>query len=88
MPAIEVGRVCVKLTGRETGDRCVVVDMIDRNFVLITGPRSVTGVKRRRVNINHIKPTKEKIKIKRGASDDKVAEALGVEIKTEEKKPE
>ena len=76
MPAIEVGRICVKVAGREAGKRCVIVDIIDKNFVLITGPKSITGVKRRRVNVNHIKPTEEKIKIKRGASDEEVAKAL------------
>ncbi len=85
MPAIEVGRVCVKVTGREGGKRCVIVDLIDKNFVLVTGPRSVTGVKRRRVNVNHIKPTEEKVKVKRGATDEEVAQALGVTEEPEEK---
>jgi len=88
MPAIEVGRICVKTTGRETGKRCVIVDLIDKNFALVTGPQSVTGVKRRRANISHLEPTEEKIKIKRGASDEDVAEALGVSTKPEEKKAE
>lgn len=76
MSAVEVGRVCVKISGREAGRKCVIVDVIDRNFVLITGPKEVTGVKRRRVNINHIEPTNAKIDIKRGASDEDVIEAL------------
>ncbi|MDH7564322.1 MAG: 50S ribosomal protein L14e [Candidatus Bathyarchaeota archaeon] len=76
MPAIEVGRVCVKLCGREAGRRCVIVDVADKSFVSVTGPKSVTGVKRRRVNVNHIEPTPETIEIKRGASDEEVAEAL------------
>ncbi|MCL6579800.1 MAG: 50S ribosomal protein L14e [Candidatus Bathyarchaeota archaeon] len=76
MPAIEVGRICVKISGREAGRKCIVLDVIDKNFALITGPREVTGVKRRRVNINHIEPTMEKIEIKRGASDEEVIEAL------------
>jgi large subunit ribosomal protein L14e len=76
MPAIEVGRICVKISGREAGRKCIVLDVIDKNFALITGPREVTGVKRRRVNINHIEPTMEKIEIKRGASDEEVVEAL------------
>jgi large subunit ribosomal protein L14e len=59
MPAIEVGRICVKVTGRETGRKCVILDVIDRNFALVTGPKSITGIKRRRVNINHIEPTEE-----------------------------
>ncbi|MEM2971427.1 MAG: 50S ribosomal protein L14e [Candidatus Bathyarchaeia archaeon] len=76
MPAIEVGRICVKLTGREAGRKCVIVDVIDKNFVLVTGPKNVSGVKRRRANLNHIEPLQEKIAINRGASDEEVIEAL------------
>ena len=76
MPAIEVGRICIKTRGREAGKRCVIVDLIDKNFVLITGPKSVTVVRRRRANINHLSPTEEKINISRGASDEEVLEAL------------
>ncbi|MGB9683343.1 MAG: 50S ribosomal protein L14e [Candidatus Bathyarchaeales archaeon] len=76
MPAIEVGRICVKVCGREAGKKCVIVDVIDKSFVLVTGPKTVTGVKRRRANINHLEPLAEKIDIKRGASDDEVVEAL------------
>ncbi|MBC7131150.1 50S ribosomal protein L14e [Candidatus Bathyarchaeota archaeon] len=76
MPAIEVGRICVKLCGREAGKKCVIVDVIDKNFALVTGPKAVTGVKRRRANIKHLEPLTEKIDIKRGASDEEVAEAL------------
>jgi large subunit ribosomal protein L14e len=76
MPAIEVGRICVKICGREAGKKCVIVDIIDKSFVLVTGPKSVTGVKRRRANINHLEPLAEKIEIKRGASDEEVVEAL------------
>lgn len=76
MPAAEVGRICVKLSGREAGRKCVVVDATDKNFVLITGPKEVTGVKRRRANINHIEPIQDRVEIKRGASDEEVTEAL------------
>ena len=76
MPAIEVGRVCVKLAGRESGKKCVIVDVMDKSFVLITGPKKVTGVKRRRVNINHVAPTEESLQIKRGASDEELTQML------------
>jgi large subunit ribosomal protein L14e len=89
MPAVEVGRVCVKTTGREADKKCVIVDVVDKNFVLVTGPRSASGVKRRRVNVNHLKLTEEIVKIKRGATDEEVAQALGVPEKTEKtEKPE
>lgn len=86
MPAIEVGRICVKIAGREFGRKCVIVDLIDKNFVLATGPKEITGIKRRRVNINHIEPTKDKIDIARGAGDEDVAQALEAAGKTEEMK--
>jgi large subunit ribosomal protein L14e len=76
MPAFEVGRVCVKTAGRDIGKRCVVVDLMDKNFALVTGPKSVSGVRRRRVNVNHLKPLEEKLTIEKGASDEQVAALL------------
>ena len=76
MPAIEVGRVCVKVAGRESGRKCIIVDVMDKSFILVTGPKKVTGVKRRRVNINHVAPTEDTIQIKRGASDEEVTQMI------------
>jgi large subunit ribosomal protein L14e len=84
MPAIEVGRICVKQAGRENGKKCVVIDVMDKSFVLVTGPKKVTGVKRRRVNINHVMPLQERIDVKRGASDEEVAEVLEAAGKLQE----
>jgi large subunit ribosomal protein L14e len=84
LPAIEVGRICVKLSGREAGKKCVIVDIIDKNFVLITGPKAVSEIKRRRANINHIEPTNEKIEMKRGATDEEIVEVLKTTGKLEE----
>jgi len=83
MPTIEVGRVCVKLNGRETGQKCVIVDVIDKNFVLVTGPQRISGVRRRRTNVKHLEPTEDTIEIKKGASDDDVAKAMGKGKKAE-----
>jgi len=84
MPAIEVGRVCVKVAGRESGRKCVIVDVMDKSFVLVTGPKKVTGVKRRRVNINHVAPLEDILQIKRGASDEEVTQMLEAAGKLEE----
>jgi len=86
MPAIEIGRICVKLTGREAGRKCIIVDIVDKNFVLITGPKNLTGVRRRRANTDHIEPSQDRIEIKRGASDDEVMEAVKTSGKLEEMK--
>ncbi len=76
MSSVKVGRVCVKTRGRESGKKCVVVDVIDKSFILITGPRELTGVKRRRANINHIRPLDWKIDIKKGVKDKEIIDVL------------
>jgi large subunit ribosomal protein L14e len=76
MPVIDIGRICVKLTGREAGKKCLIVDVVDKNFVLITGPKQLNGVKRRRVNVSHIEPTERKVSIRRGESDEDLMKAL------------
>ena len=86
MPAIEVGRICLKQAGRENGKKCVVIDVMDKSFVLVTGPKKITGIKRRRVNINHVMPLQDKIEVKRGASDDEVAQVLEAAGKLQEMK--
>ena len=70
MPAIEKGRVCVKIAGRESGKKCVIVDVIDENFVEIVG----NEVKIKRCNIKHLEPVDETVEV----SDDieAVKEAL------------
>jgi len=83
LPAIEIGRICVKVAGREAGRKCVIVDLADKNFVLVTGPKSVTGIKRRRININHLEPLQDKVELKRNASDEEVAETLKTSGKLE-----
>ena len=46
MSSIEIGSLYIKTSGREKGKRCVIVDLMDKNFVLVTGPPKITGVKR------------------------------------------
>ena len=82
MSAVDVGRICVKLAGREAGKKCVIVDVVDRNFVLVTGPKQVNGMKRRRVNVNHIEPTERKVSIKRGETDEQIMKALDEQTTT------
>lgn len=76
MTSIEVGRICIKLSGREAGKKCVIVDVIDKNFALITGPKSLTGIRRRRTNVDHLEPTSESVEVKKGAADEEVEKAL------------
>jgi large subunit ribosomal protein L14e len=73
LPAMDIGRVCLKVKGREQGEKCVVLDVIDRNFVIVVGP----NVKRRRVNMNHIIPLDEAVELQKNATDEEAIAALG-----------
>lgn len=70
---MDIGRVCLKVKGREQGERCVVLDVVDRNFVIVVGP----NVKRRRVNMNHIRPLDEVVPLQRNATNEEAIAALG-----------
>lgn len=72
---IEVGRVCVKTAGREAGKFCVILDVLKDGFVLVTGPKAATRVKKRKCSIHHIEPTPVTVKIKKNATDDEVMAA-------------
>ena len=76
MSSIDIGSLCIKTSGREKGKRCVIVDLMDKNFVLVTGPQKITGVKRRRVNLKHLSPTEETIEVKKGATDKEIEQIL------------
>ncbi len=65
---MEIGRLCVKLAGRDAGRVCVVVDNAEGNLVLIDG-----NVRRRKCNIGHLEPLDEMLKIKKSASHSEVA---------------
>ncbi|UCC20759.1 MAG: 50S ribosomal protein L14e [Promethearchaeota archaeon] len=72
MSIYDIGRLCVKTTGREAGYYCVIVDIVDKNYLLIDGMK----VRRRRVNYKHIEPIDETVEIKKGASHEEVEAAI------------
>lgn len=90
MAALEIGRVCMKTAGREGGKYCVVLKKEGEAFVLVTGPKILTGVKRRKCNIEHLEPLPNVLEIKEGASDEEVLAAYekgGLTTKLDLKKP-
>ncbi|MFX1316707.1 MAG: 50S ribosomal protein L14e [Promethearchaeota archaeon] len=72
MSVYDIGRVCIKTMGREAGHYCVIVDVIDKNYLLVDGLK----IRRRRVNFKHIEPLTETINIKKGASHEDVEAAI------------
>ena len=65
----KVGRIVMKIAGREAGKYAVVVELSKDGFVTITGPKAVTGIKRRKCNIDHIEPTEHTLDVKEKADD-------------------
>ena len=80
----EIGRVCVKLAGRDAGKKCVVIKKIDESFYLVDGQ-----TRRRKVNKNHLEPIKQTIEIQEDATNAQVAQALtsaGIECAAKKEK--
>jgi large subunit ribosomal protein L14e len=59
----EIGRLCVKIAGRDSNKTCVIVDVIDEHTVLIDGQ-----TRRRNCNVKHLEPLNKVIKLNKGAS--------------------
>lgn len=79
---IEIGRVCMKIAGRDAGLKCVVVDILD-DFVLIDGQ-----TRRRKCNPMHLEPLDQKLEVEKGASHEQVVSAFKeLKIELVERKP-
>lgn len=63
MSIFELGRLCMKIAGRDAGRTCVVVEQLDTIFVLVDG-----DVRRKKVNVKHLEPLPEMVAISKGAS--------------------
>ena len=86
MSIFDVGRICIKTYGKEIGEKCVIIDVIDKSFVLVTGPKKLSKLKKRRSNVKHLEATETAINIKQGASDEEIISALTDAGKLEEMK--
>jgi len=69
--SLTIGRLILKTAGRDAGKQGVIVDILDKHFVMIDG-----AVRRRKCNILHLEPMKKTIDIKKGASHEDVKKAF------------
>lgn len=69
-----VGRVCVKIAGRDAGKKCVIVKHLEGKFYLVDG-----ATRRRKCNTLHLEPLDQVLDIKENASHEEVMKALGLE---------
>src|SRR3989338_9123688 len=69
---IEIGRLVVKIAGRDAGKKALIIDVIDDNYVMLDGE-----TRRRKCNILHIEPLNQVVQIKKNASHEEISKALG-----------
>ncbi|MBN2422493.1 hypothetical protein JXB41_04660 [Candidatus Woesearchaeota archaeon] len=74
----EIGRLCVKIAGRDARKKAIIIDVIDNNYVLIDGE-----TRRRKCNINHIEPLNKVLKLKKNLSHKDVVELFKKELDIE-----
>lgn len=67
----EIGRLCVKIAGRDSGKKALIIDVLDNNYVLIDGE-----VRRKKCNVRHLEPLDKVLKINKNASHEEVIDAL------------
>jgi large subunit ribosomal protein L14e len=75
MVSLPTGRVCMKIAGRESGKYCVVLKKENEAFALVTGPKILTGVKKRRCNVEHLEPLPHTLEINENSSDEEIIAA-------------
>jgi len=61
MTIFNVGRLCVKIAGRDAGNRCVVVEKMDDTFVVVDG-----STRRKKVNVKHLEALPETVELQAG----------------------
>jgi large subunit ribosomal protein L14e len=76
---IKIGRMVMKIAGRDAGKKAVIIDVLDNKSVMIDGE-----TRRRKCNILHLEPLKDVIKVKKNASHDDIKkefEKLGLKVR-------
>ena len=68
---MNTGQVCMKISGRDAGQLCVITQVLDTTYVLIDG-----NTRRRKCNIRHLEPLTTTVEISDNASHDEVVRAL------------
>ena len=81
----EVGRLCIKIAGRDAGKHCVITEVLDDTFVKVDGQ-----TRRRKCNIKHLEPLDKVLNVKKSDTHDNILAALkkeGIKISKTKKKP-
>ncbi len=80
---MEIGRLVVKIAGRDAGKRGAIIDVIDSSFVVVEG-----DLRRKKCNVKHLEPIDSVIKISKNAPREEVESEMkraGFEVKKKSK---
>jgi len=72
MAIMDVGRLCRITCGRNALDYCVILEKGKGNDVMIQG----VSTKNKKINVKHLEPTPNEIKVKKTLSSDDIIKAL------------
>ena len=81
---MKIGYLCAKNSGRDAGKECIIVDIVDKTFVIIDG-----NTRRRKCNMCHLEYLGKIADIKAKADHETVMKALdklGVKAEIKRKK--
>lgn len=67
----DIGRLCVKIAGRDAGKTCVVVDVLSKSMVMVDG-----STRRKKCNTLHLEPLDQVVQLKKNASHQEVEAEL------------
>ncbi|MBI1972549.1 50S ribosomal protein L14e [Candidatus Woesearchaeota archaeon] len=67
----DIGRLYVKIAGREAGRYCTIINTLEKPFVMIDGQ-----VRRKKCNLAHLEPLGKTLDLKKGASHTDVVKAF------------
>lgn len=72
MAAIEAGSICFRTTGKNAGEKVVVIESPKKGMAIVEGARSKKG----KCNIMHLWPTGKKAEMKSGYTKKDLKNAL------------
>lgn len=83
---LEIGRLCIKTAGRDAMRHCIILEEIDKNYVLVDG-----NTRRKKVNKNHLELLDKVFKVDNKTTTKQILEILkkeGIKILKSEVKKE
>lgn len=78
---METGRICLKIAGRDGNNPCVIIEKVDNTYVIVDG-----FVRRKKVNMKHLEPTKVILKITNSITHAEIVKLLEKEGYKQKKK--